>query len=104
MSFRPAGRDDPNAVIAFGIGHMQDGALAQTQEVDPFLTIGLPFVDPFNGEGIVTGCCGVVECDAMAPPVQGGLVRIRLKVLLDGFFLLWRDVRVGGDGAGSGSA
>jgi len=58
---------------AFGVGDVEDHALAHAQQVDPFLTVILAIVDPLDREAITKRFDRVLERDAMVAPVGGSL-------------------------------
>jgi hypothetical protein len=58
---------------AFGVGDVEDYALAHAQQVDPFLTVTFAIIDPFDSEAIAERFDRVLEGDAMVAPVGGSL-------------------------------
>ena len=58
---------------AFGVGDVEDHALAHAQQVNPFLTVILAIIDPLDREAIAERFDRVLERDAMVAPVSGNL-------------------------------
>jgi hypothetical protein len=69
LSFCPWGRDDPDPLAAFRVGHVQDHALAHAQQVDALVAVVLAVIEPLDSKAIAKCLDCMMEGDAIVAPI-----------------------------------